>query len=965
VIGRYPGKRGGWIVDDLAQDAADRSQNVWQSRRELVPRNRWLDERVAGRIGEQRERGVKPTPRGPARAARWRHPADLARDEPQPPAMERRSKRHRDRMAPEPAQFQYQGFVTRERERGCKPLRATAGVKHDIAVARRALGQRKPNAKALGEGFSVCDDINEGDLRARQRGAQPRDQGAHNPSADDRDPVGGTRGRIPHRVERRLHVGGEHGAPRRHRRREQMHCIPRYQERALVGMQRKHQSILEVWRSTFDPADDGVTILHGKGKRAAHEGRAHGCELGLRNSASGHQPFRSPANGAVQRADLNLARGRRADPFGADLDAPRRDVPQRLDPLSGLLPRHAQILYSTLQTRPGISRADPKRIQDRGMRAFGGPDEATAGEALLRRRRLLFGALFGVTMAALLWLGGVACSPLNSPLRQAALLLPFAAVLPSLVVGSWNAIIGLAIMRLARDPTVAVNPIAARVRGDEPITVSTAILLCIRNEAPGPLMVPLQAMMSGLFDAGVADRFHIYVLSDTTDPLIASEEEAGCGALATTSAGCLALTYRRREDNVGFKAGNIRDFCDRWGERHDLAITLDADSVMPASAVLRMVRIMQAAPRLGILQGLVIGSPTRSAFARLFQFGMRLGMRSYTLGGAWWQGDCGPYWGHNAVLRLEPFRTHCKLPTLKGAGPLAGCVLSHDQLEAVLMRRGGYEVRVLPEETLGFEQNPPTLMEFMRRDLRWCQGNLQYIRLLALPGLRPISRAQLALAISMFVGSPGWIALFIAITAFIMRARDPGEVLRADAAGLLFGLMLLMSHAPKIATMIDVLARRDLRRAFGGTIRFVASAAVEFGFSLLLLPILWFEHTRFMVGLLFGRSLGWPPQTREVHALPWRLAIRRLWPQTVLGIGVLSALAVLAPAAIPYASVMAAGPALAIPLAVITALPRLGRGLVQFGIGRLPEETGFCRGLSGVVPETHAASGPGRRLQPS
>ena len=598
------------------------------------------------------------------------------------------------------------------------------------------------------------------------------------------------------------------------------------------------------------------------------------------------------------------------------------------------------------------------------MRAFGGPDEAAAGEALLRRR-LLFGTLFGVTMAALLWLGAVACSPLHSPIRQAALLVPFAAVLPALVVGFWNAIIGLAIMRLARDPTVAINPAAGRVRGDEPITVSTAILLCIRNEAPGPLMVTLHAMMSGLFDAGVADRFHVYVLSDTTDPLIASDEEAGCGALATTFAGRMALTYRRREDNVGFKAGNIRDFCDRWGERHDFAITLDADSVMPASAILRMVRIMQAAPRLGILQGLVIGSPTWSAFARLFQFGMRLAMRSYTLGGAWWQGDCGPYWGHNAVLRLEPFRTHCELPILKGAGPLAGCVLSHDQLEAVLMRRGGYEVRVLPEETLGFEQNPPTLMEFMRRDLRWCQGNLQYTRLLALRGLQPISRAQLTLAISMFVGSPGWMALFIAITAFVMRARDPGQVLRADAAGPLLALVLLMLQAPKIATMIDVLARRDLRRAFGGTPRFLASAAIEFGFSLLLLPILWVEHTRFMAGLLFGRSLGWPPQTRAVHALPWRLAVRRLWPQTVLGIGVLSALAVLAPAAIPYASIMAAGLALAIPLAVITALPAVGRGLVQFGIGRLPEETGFSEELSGVVPEMPAASGPVRRLQPS
>jgi membrane glycosyltransferase len=599
------------------------------------------------------------------------------------------------------------------------------------------------------------------------------------------------------------------------------------------------------------------------------------------------------------------------------------------------------------------------------MRLFGGPGEATAAEALLRGRRLLFGALFGTTMAALLWLGAVACSPLGSPLRQAVLLVPLAAVLPSIVVGFWNAIIGLAVMRLARDPVAAVNPTVTAVRGDEPITASTAILLCIRNEAPAALMAPLQATMAGLVDAGVAAHFHVYVLSDTSDPSIASAEKTGFGALAATFAGRIGLTYRRRDHNAGFKAGNIRDFCDRWGGRYDLAIPLDADSLMPASAMVRMVRIMQAAPRLGILQGLVIGLPTQSAFARLFQFGMRLGMRSYTFGAAWWQGDCGPYWGHNAVLRLKPFAAHCELPALEGKGPLAGCVLSHDQLEAVLMRRAGYEVRVLPEETLGFEQNPPTLMEFIRRDLRWCQGNLQYARLLALPGLRPISRTQLALAISMFVGSPGWMALLVAITAFITVARDPGEVLRADAAGWCFAVMLLMWHAPKIATLIDVLARRDLRRAFGGTISLLAGAAAEFGFSLLLMPILWFEHTRFMVGLLSGRSVGWPPQAREIHALPWRLAVRRLWPQTALGIAVLAALAGRAPAALPYASIVAGGLALAIPLAVLTALPTLGRALARSGIGRLPEEIGLSEGLNGVEPDARQASSPGRRLQPS
>ncbi len=157
-------------------------------------------------------------------------------------------------------------------------------------------------------------------------------------------------------------------------------------------------------------------------------------------------------------------------------------------------------------------------------------------------------------------------------------------------------------------------------------------------------------------------------------------------------------------------------------------VVLDADSLMTGPALTRLVRLMDAHPRLGILQTLVTGLPSRSAFARLFQFGMRHGMRSYTTGSAWWQGDGGPYWGHNAILRLAPFRAHCRLPTLPGRPPFGGRVLSHDQVEAVLMRRAGYEVRVLPDEHGSFEESPPSLPDFLKRDLRWCQGNMQYVR---------------------------------------------------------------------------------------------------------------------------------------------------------------------------------------------------------------------------------------------
>ena len=567
-------------------------------------------------------------------------------------------------------------------------------------------------------------------------------------------------------------------------------------------------------------------------------------------------------------------------------------------------------------------------------------DTATTAGASLMRRRLLFAALVTTTIVALLWLAATALAPMTSVPGETILLAAFAMVLPWTVICFWNAVIGLLVMRCARDPVACVNPAAARA-GDEPPRVSTAILLCIRNEAPERLTPNLSAMMGGLVAAGVADRFHVYVLSDSDVPAIAAEERARFRALAEEWHGRIGLTYRRRDHNAGFKAGNIRDFCGRWGHRHELAITLDADSFMSAEAILRLVRIMQADPKLGILQGLVIGLPTTSAFARVFQFGMRLGMRSYTIGSAWWQGDCGPYWGHNAALRLKPFAAHCELPVLPGNGPLDGFVLSHDQLEAVLMRRAGYEVRVLPEETLGWEQNPPTLIEFMRRDLRWCQGNMQYRRFLAMPGLRPVSRYQLVLAMLMFLGSPAWIALLVAGTLTTALAGDPTRILRAGPAESLFWLVLAMWFAPKIATLIDVLARPDLRHAYGGTMRLVGSTTAEIAFSVLLAPIMWLAHTRFLCGLMIGRrATGWHGQAREAHGVPWSVAARHLWPQTLLGTATLGALALTAPGAVPYASFVALGLALSIPFAVLTATAGFGRLLMRFGVGRLPEETG-------------------------
>ncbi|HMA55424.1 MAG TPA: glycosyltransferase, partial [Pseudolabrys sp.] len=293
---------------------------------------------------------------------------------------------------------------------------------------------------------------------------------------------------------------------------------------------------------------------------------------------------------------------------------------------------------------------------------------ADAAGATLTGRRALFAFLFAVTMIGSLALAALALSPGGFSLIDIVLLVLFATTLPWMVAGFWNAMIGFLIMRFCRNPVAAVVPDVASIRGDEAISSSTAIVLCIRNEVPARIIRNLEPMLAGLDASGFGHRFHLYVLSDTSDSVIASAEEKRVAELAGRWMGRIAMTYRRRAINVGYKAGNIRDFCDHWGGNHEFAVTLDADSFMTADAILRLIRLMEFNPRLGILQGLVVGLPSTSAFARIFQFGMRLGMRSYTIGSAWWQGDCGPYWGHNAALRLKPFIAHCVLPVLSKDG---------------------------------------------------------------------------------------------------------------------------------------------------------------------------------------------------------------------------------------------------------------------------------------------------------
>lgn len=555
----------------------------------------------------------------------------------------------------------------------------------------------------------------------------------------------------------------------------------------------------------------------------------------------------------------------------------------------------------------------------------------------LRRRRLIVLALNVSTFGLLIWAAINVLKAGGWSLVDTALLIAFAVGSPWTVLGFWNSVIGLWLLHGVRDPITKVAPYARAGDLPTPITVRTAILMTLRNEDPERAILRLKTVKESIDATGFGGQFGYFVLSDTDDPSIAEAEEKAVAAWQRTLPDPQQVIYRRRADNTGFKAGNLRDFCERWGREYELMLPLDADSLMSGDTVIRLVRIMQAHRQLGILQSLVVGMPSSSAFARIFQFGMRHGMRSYTMGQAWWTGDCGPFWGHNAVVRIRPFLERCQLPVLPGKPPLGGHVLSHDQVEATLMRRAGYEVRVLPFECGSWEENPPTLLEFIRRDVRWCQGNMQYLKLLDMPGLHPMSRFQLIWAILMFLGIPAWTLMIALLPVLAYEAQSITQYPTALAVAL-YVVFFLMYLSPKIAGLLDVVLTRGGVRRYGGRVRFAISALIELVFSFLLGAVSTIRTTIFMIGLLFGKSVTWGGQARDAHGISWRAALVNLWPQTVFGLVLCSVLAAISPTVLAWSLPLTAGYLLAIPFAVITAHPDLGRLLRSWGLCGIPED---------------------------
>ena len=532
-------------------------------------------------------------------------------------------------------------------------------------------------------------------------------------------------------------------------------------------------------------------------------------------------------------------------------------------------------------------------------------------------------------MAGLFWLAWATLAPGGWTLPEILILVCIAGTLPWAALSAGNALIGLGILLFARNPTAAVLPALATERPGLP-QARTAIAICIRREDMALVLPPLARLLAGLAAAGAAERFSLWFLSDTPEGTEAVAEEAACRAFAAAQP--IATHYRRRAQNTGFKSGNVMEFLDHHADGHDFMLCLDADSEMTADAVLRLVACMEADPKLAILQQLIHGRPTKAGFPRLFQFGMRHGMRSWATGQAWWQGDEGPYWGHNAVIRIAPFRTHARLETL----PDGSHILSHDQVEATRLHAAGWKVRVLPDDAGSSEGNPPSYSDFITRDLRWAAGNMQYLALLRLPGLTPMARWQLIQAILLFLSAPFYVAILLLAAWNGLGGGGDTTPIGALLALLIAGWCC--HYAAKLAGYVEVLLKPDLAARYGGRAQFLRGALAEMVFTAFMEPARLMSQCLFLLVLPFGMRMGWAPQNRSERGISFADAFKQFWPPTMAGLVLTFVFAT-----VSFTALLIAAPVLisllgVIPFAMLTADARFSTWLVRQRICALPEE---------------------------
>jgi membrane glycosyltransferase len=468
----------------------------------------------------------------------------------------------------------------------------------------------------------------------------------------------------------------------------------------------------------------------------------------------------------------------------------------------------------------------------------------------------------------------------------------------------------------------------------------TAILIPVYNESPDAVFSAILAMARSLRKTGRQRGFEFFVLSDTQRKEVWLEEEALWSQTAVLMPRDVPVYYRRREKNIGRKAGNIADFVSQWGARYELMIVLDADSVMDGTTLVEMTARAAADETIGILQ--VPPKPVNrcSLLARILQFSSDVYGPVFLSGYQAWTGSDGNYFGHNAIIRTKAFAEHCTLPTLPGVPPLGGHILSHDFVEAALMRRAGYQVVTADDLGGSYEECPTTLLDYAIRDQRWCQGNLQHGRLLATRGLRPVSRFHFLNGVLSYVSSVVWILFMVAMALGVLLERRANTSEAAASSAVLFGTVFMMLLTPKFLAILSL--RSDPRRVdlLGGWPAIVGSALLEIALGILLAPVLAFYHASFVVAAcIFGKSVQWNSQTRSERNIPWRELVKLYRWQTLVGLLMLiGTFAISRPVGF-WCLPISLGLLLSVPLAAALGSRGIGEWLRRRGLLLIPEET--------------------------
>jgi membrane glycosyltransferase len=492
--------------------------------------------------------------------------------------------------------------------------------------------------------------------------------------------------------------------------------------------------------------------------------------------------------------------------------------------------------------------------------------------------------------------------------------------------------------RLGTKPAVALPHLASR----------TALLMPTYNEQPARVMAGLEATWQSLCETGAEAAFDLFILSDTTDPRIWIAEEASFLVLRERTGGPERIFYRRRARNLARKSGNIAEWVRRFGGAYQQFLILDADSLMSGETLVRLAGAMERHADVGLIQTLPIITGATTLFARVQQFAGRVYGPLIAHGIAWWHGSEGNYWGHNAMIRTRAFAEQAGLPELAGRKPFGGPIMSHDFVEAALVRRGGWAVHMVPGMSGSYEEVPPTLADLAVRDRRWCQGNLQHLAVLSARGLHAISRLHLLTGIGSYVTAPLWLlfiftGMLIAVQArFVLPDYFPQgkslfpqwPVIDPVRAMWMFAGTMGLLLAPKILGCIVIALHRRERRDCGGVLRLIAGMLLETIISGLMAPVIMLTQTIDVVAILVGHDGGWSVQRREGGVVQKAQTVRLYRRHTVVGV-LLGGLAWLVS---PYLALwmlpVVLGLALAIPLSLITSR-HSERGFLL----RTPEET--------------------------